>query len=111
VAFAGLVCVRVARLFLLQHTKMGKNIPNNQEIYQMSIKLANGRKIYRMDIKYINIFFARHSRIYPNLDFWFENIPSGNPALCRKWLAKTLFAWLGELGLLRNTIYKMISRK
>jgi hypothetical protein len=22
---------------------------------------------------------ARPSKIYPNLDFWFENIPSGNP--------------------------------
>jgi hypothetical protein len=24
---------------------------------------------------------ARPSKIYPNLDFWFENKPSGNPAL------------------------------
>jgi hypothetical protein len=23
---------------------------------------------------------ARSSKIYPNCDFWFENIPSGNPA-------------------------------
>jgi hypothetical protein len=23
---------------------------------------------------------ARPSKIYPNSDFWFENIPSGNPA-------------------------------
>jgi hypothetical protein len=23
---------------------------------------------------------ARPSKIYPNLDFWFENKPSGNPA-------------------------------
>jgi hypothetical protein len=25
-------------------------------------------------------FNARHSKIYPNWNFWFENIPSGNPA-------------------------------
>jgi hypothetical protein len=24
-------------------------------------------------------FIARHLKIYPNWDFWFENIPSGNP--------------------------------
>jgi hypothetical protein len=24
---------------------------------------------------------ARPSKNYPNLDFWFENIPSGNPGL------------------------------
>jgi hypothetical protein len=24
---------------------------------------------------------ARPSKIYPNLDFWFENKPSGNPVL------------------------------
>jgi hypothetical protein len=28
-----------------------------------------------MALKYTNIF-----NIYPNWDFWFENIPSGNPA-------------------------------
>jgi hypothetical protein len=32
-----------------------------------------------MAIKYINIVHAMHSKIYPNLDFWFENIPAGNP--------------------------------
>jgi hypothetical protein len=35
--------------------------------------------MYQMDIKYTNNFIARPSKIYPNLDFWFENIPSGNP--------------------------------
>jgi hypothetical protein len=38
----------------------------NGKIYQ------NGHKIYQM------AFFERHSDIYPNWDFWFENIPSGN---------------------------------
>jgi hypothetical protein len=33
-----------------------------------------------MVIKFTNIVLARHSQIYPNWDFWFENIPSGNPA-------------------------------
>jgi hypothetical protein len=25
-------------------------------------------------------YIPRHSKIYPNLDSWFENKPSGNPA-------------------------------
>jgi hypothetical protein len=29
---------RVARLFLVQHTNMGKSIPNNHKIYQMATK-------------------------------------------------------------------------
>jgi hypothetical protein len=31
-----------------------------------------------MSIKYTNIL---HCKTPPNLDFWFENIPSGNPDL------------------------------
>jgi hypothetical protein len=32
--------LRVARFLFVQNTKMGKNIPNYHEIYQMSIKLT-----------------------------------------------------------------------
>jgi hypothetical protein len=35
-----------------------------------------------MAINYLHIptsSVARPSKIYPNWDFWFENIPSGNP--------------------------------
>jgi hypothetical protein len=35
-----------------------------------------------MAIKYTNMAtssIARPSKIYPNWDFWFENVPSGNP--------------------------------
>jgi hypothetical protein len=31
-------CSRVARFFLVQHTKTGKNVPNNHKIYQMATK-------------------------------------------------------------------------
>jgi hypothetical protein len=35
--------------------------------------------------------FARPSQIYPNRDFWFENMPSGNPGLEeRKMIAKVI---------------------
>jgi hypothetical protein len=32
-----------------------------------------------MAIKYTS-YIAKASKIYPNSDFWFENIPSGSPA-------------------------------
>jgi hypothetical protein len=72
---------RVARFSLVQHTKNGKiyqittNIPNSNKMYQMAVK---------QDITYEHITIssiARPFNIYPNLDFLFENIPSGNPVL------------------------------
>jgi hypothetical protein len=32
---------------------------------------------YKMHIPTFSI--VRPSKMYPNLDFWFENLPSGNP--------------------------------
>jgi hypothetical protein len=73
---------RVARFFL-------KNIPNDHKIYQMAIIyiyhmaiiISNGRKIDQTIIKCTPAFtIQRPSKIYPNLDFWFENKPSGNLA-------------------------------
>jgi hypothetical protein len=69
---------RVARFSLLQHTKTGKNKPNDHKIY------PNGHKIDQMAVKWTkwpqNISTTtRPSNIYPKWDFWFENIQSGNP--------------------------------
>jgi hypothetical protein len=44
-----------------------------------------------MAIKYINIFNLRPSKIYPNLDFWCENKPSGYTCWRRKKTLKILF--------------------
>jgi hypothetical protein len=50
-------------------------------VYQIATKLPNGQKIPQM-AKY-----TPNGQIYPKLpeywdwDFWFENIPSGNPGL------------------------------
>jgi hypothetical protein len=41
--------------------------------------ISNGRKIDQMVKKYIIFSNLSPSKIYPNLDFWFENKPSGNP--------------------------------
>jgi hypothetical protein len=48
-----------------------KNIPNDQQIYQMAIKHP----------KRPTSSIARPSKIYPNWNFWFENAPSGNPGV------------------------------
>jgi hypothetical protein len=34
----------------------------------------------QMSIKYTNILHCKTLRKFAKLDFWFENIPSGNPA-------------------------------
>jgi hypothetical protein len=53
------------------------------KIYQWQLYIPNGGELDQMAIKFSNTFskesFARHSEIYPNWDFRFENIPSGNP--------------------------------
>jgi hypothetical protein len=47
-----------------------------------------------MALNYTNNSIPRPSQIYPNFDFWYENIPSGNPDLCMTeiQLRKTLFS-------------------
>jgi hypothetical protein len=66
---------------LVQHTKTGKNIPNNPKYNKWSQNILNGRKIDQMSIKYTNIFHCMTVQNLPNWDFWFENLPAGNPAL------------------------------
>jgi hypothetical protein len=57
----------------------------NRNCNKWSLNFPNVLKIFQMAIKYINIFFnVRPSKIYPNWDIWFENKPSGNPAV-RYW--------------------------
>jgi hypothetical protein len=41
--------------------------------------MPNCRNISQTGIKSANIFIPRPSEICPNLDIWFEHIPSGNP--------------------------------
>jgi hypothetical protein len=66
------------------------------KIYQITTKLPNEHKIYQMalinsKLEYNLPIFSiiRPSKIYPIRDFWFENIPSGNPG--RKTLASAVF--------------------
>jgi hypothetical protein len=71
---------RVARFFSVQFTSTGKNILNYHKIYQMSIKYIKWTKnipnVHKIPILTSSI--ARPTKIYPNCDFWSENIPSGN---------------------------------
>jgi hypothetical protein len=64
----------VARFLLIQHTKTGKNT----KYIKWTQNILNGRKINQVAMKYTNIFYSRPSKIFPNWDFWFENMPSGN---------------------------------
>jgi hypothetical protein len=56
------VYIRVARFFLAQHTKMGRNIPNYHKIYQITSKytklpqnIPNYLKIYQITSKYTKL--------------------------------------------------------
>jgi hypothetical protein len=49
----------------LKYTKWQWNRPNGHEIY-------------------LHLFIAVHSKMYPNLDFWLDTKPSGNPASNQK---------------------------
>jgi hypothetical protein len=69
-----IVLYRVARFFLVLYTKMGKhtkwpwNITISSEIYHMAMTFWNFTKI----------FLCKTLENYPNWDFWFGNMPSGN---------------------------------
>jgi hypothetical protein len=58
------------------------------KIYQINKKytkwpqnITNGWKIDQMDIKYTTIFHCKTLPNLPKWDLWFENMPSGNPAI------------------------------
>jgi hypothetical protein len=77
----------VARFFVVQFTKTGKNIPNDHKLYQSAItylyqmagKLTKWPLHVPICIQASSI--AKTFKIYPNWDFGFENKPSGNPGL------------------------------
>jgi hypothetical protein len=60
--------------------KRGKNMPNSHKKYQMSTtytKWPENKPTGQKNIPASSI--ASLSNIYPNYDFWFGNMPSGNP--------------------------------
>jgi hypothetical protein len=63
--------------------KRWKNIPKSHNIYQMDVKRSNGHKVHQHRP-------LQDPKMYPNLDFWVENTPSGNPAKNEKQLKWSL---------------------
>jgi hypothetical protein len=57
---------RVARFFLVQHTKTGKNMPINHKIYQVATKC---RKIDQLAVKYTDIFHCKSLKNSTKLGF------------------------------------------
>jgi hypothetical protein len=101
IEFSDAVVFRVARFFFWynipkreKYTKWPQNVPNDHKMYQMTTKctmwpqnVPNDHKMYLMTINYTKLsyniptsYITRPSQIYPKWYFWFENIPSGNPA-------------------------------
>jgi hypothetical protein len=59
---------------LEKYAKLPRTIPNVDKIC-----ITKDRKMDQASIKYTIIFHCTTLQIYPNLAFWFENKPSGNP--------------------------------
>jgi hypothetical protein len=80
-----------------KYTKWPQNIPNGHKIYQMATKytkwpqnIPTGSEIDQTAKKLLS-FLSRHSKIYPNWNFWFENMYTiWQPCLG----AKTFFLFL-----------------
>jgi hypothetical protein len=63
----------------VQHTKIRKIYLSDHKIYEIAIKNEIAVQQTERPQNLPTPFLARHSKIYLNWDFWFENIPSGNP--------------------------------
>jgi hypothetical protein len=68
-------------------TLLSHGIQKRGKIHQMTTYNTKWPKIYLMVGKLTKLpqniptsSIVRPSKIYPNWNFWFENIPSGNPA-------------------------------
>jgi hypothetical protein len=78
------------------------NIPKQGKISQTAPKLPNSHNIYEMAVIYFKwphnvptFSIPRPSKIDPNWDFWYENMPSGNPDA-----DEGFFVWVSESGFL-----------
>jgi hypothetical protein len=45
--------------------------------------MPKGSQIFQMAMKKVTPSIPSRSKVYPNWNFWFENIPSGNPGYVR----------------------------
>jgi hypothetical protein len=93
-----IVSCRVARFFLRQHTKTGKNIPRT--IPNVNLKYRNGCKIDQISIKITNIFHSKALEKLPKFAFlvwkytigqtWFH---AENIQFYKIGPGKDIFAW------------------
>jgi hypothetical protein len=51
---------------------------NGEKLTKLPLNQQNGHKIYQLSVIFS---ISRLSKNYQNWNFWFENIPSGNPAV------------------------------
>jgi hypothetical protein len=75
---------RVARVFLIQYTKTIKMTQTTTNFREYPLTITNNVYIrYKRTIRYKCLTFSnpRPSKMYPNWDFLYANIPSGNPGL------------------------------
>jgi hypothetical protein len=56
-----------------------EKIPNDHKIYQMAIKYTKWLSNTKNVLKFTHNFILQGLKINQNWDFWYENMPSGNP--------------------------------
>jgi hypothetical protein len=64
-----LPCTRVARFLLTQYTKTSENIPNYHNITKWPQNIPNDCEIFQMTIKYTSIFHSKALQNLPKLGF------------------------------------------
>jgi pyocin large subunit-like protein len=68
--------IQGCQIFLDKIYQNGENIKNMPLNYQVA---KNVCARFQMAIEYTNLSKSKVLKKYPNWEFWFKNIPSGNP--------------------------------
>jgi hypothetical protein len=76
------ILIKGCQIFLVTTYQRVENIPHHSKAYlhryTLAIKYVKGQK-YPNDKNITTFSIPKPSKIFPNWDFWYENIPSGNP--------------------------------
>jgi hypothetical protein len=91
---------QVCQIILGKTYQNGKNIPNHHKIHHIALQYTKGQyvKYFKWQQNIPTSSIPRPSKIYPNLDFWFENMPSGNHG------SKGPYSWTYWIDVFSNAI-------
>jgi hypothetical protein len=91
--------IQGCHIFLCAIYQSGENVPNYYE------SIANGNKIYPKTIKCTKILHSEAFQVHKNLDFSYENKPSGNPGWISNDWSETLWEKHGHCFAMNVPMY------